>query len=410
MRNELYVVGVGPGSPGFLTAEAAKIIEEAGCVASAPRNAVLAEGHGNILPLGDFAAAFERIRLELEKGSVAVLVSGDPGMYSLLPLIKKKFPAARLRVVPGISAMQYLCCEAGESHENAVILSGHGRPLSAACLLTAADRNEKTIFFCGGDKSPQWVCETLAANEMENIEVTVGERLSYPDQRISCGTPRQLSGRGFDPLSVVLIRNRAPWTPPLGRPRDEDFIRSIVPMTKSEVRSVILDKLELTRGAVLWDIGAGTGSVAVSAALICPDCEIYAVDSDARAAALAEENRKKFHCFNMSVLHGRGSEIISRLPAPTHIFIGGSGGELRGLLTRAAGFGGRVRVVVSAVSLRTLREACEVMEGEGFSEFEAVQLSVSRSKALGNSRIMAAQNPVTVCSAWTKHREDEVTG
>lgn len=408
MRNELYVVGVGPGSPSFLTAEAAKIIKEADCVAAAPRNAALAEGHRNILPLGDFAAAFEKIRLELEKGSVAVLVSGDPGIYSLLPLIKKKFPAARLRVIPGVSAMQYLCCEAGESHERAAILSGHGRPVSAACLLTAADRNEKTIFFCGSDKSPRWVCETLAANDIENIEVTVGERLSYPDQRVSRGTPGQLSGRQFDPLSVVLIRNSAPWTPPLGRLGDDDFIRSGVPMTKSEVRSVILDKLELTRGAALWDIGAGTGSVSVSAALMCPDCEIYAVDSDARAAALTEGNRKKFHCFNMRVLHGRGSEVISGLPVPTHVFIGGSGGELRDILTRVAGLGRRVRVVVSAVSLRTLGEACAVMDGDGFSQFEAVQLAVSRSKALGESRIMAAQNPVMICSAWTKRRGDDV--
>lgn len=411
MRNELYVVGVGPGSQELLTAEAAKIIKEADCVAAAPRNAALAEGHCNILPLGDFAAAFERIRLELEKGSVAVLVSGDPGMYSLLPLIKKKLPAARLRVISGISAMQYLCCEAGESHERAAVLSGHGRPVSAACLLTAADRNEKTIFFCDSGKSPRWVCETLAKNEKNetgNIEVTVGERLSYPDQRVSVGTPGRLSGRDFDPLSVVLIRNSAPWTPPLGRLGDDDFIRSDVPMTKSEVRSAILDKLELTRGAVLWDIGAGTGSVSVSAALMCPECEIYAVDSDSRAAALAEENRKKFHCFNMRVLHGSGLDVINGLPAPTHVFIGGSGGELRAILARVAGIGSGVRVVVSAVSLRTLGEACAAMEGEGFSGFEAVQLAVSRSKALGDSRIMAAQNPVTVCSAWTKRRGDEV--
>lgn len=409
MRNELYVVGVGPGSPELLTAEASKIIKNADCIVAAPRNAELAAGHGNILLLNDFAETFEKMREELKKGSVAVLVSGDPGIYSLLPLIKRKFPSAILRTVSGIGALQYLFCELAESWEGAAILSGHGRRLSTVRLLTAADRNEKTVIFCDGDKSPKWVCETLLENDIENIEVVVGERLSYQDQRISRGTPGLLANIDFDPLSVVLLRNSSPWTPPLGRLKDEDFIRTGVPMTKSEARSVILDKLDLTSGAVMWDIGAGTGSISVSAALICPDGEVHAVDSDSSAVTLAAENRKKFHCFNIEVHQGRGSEMIQKLPRPTHVFIGGSGGELRDILTYVASLGSGIRVVVSAVLLRTLGEAVEIMEGEAFSQFDAVQLVVSRSKSLGNSRIMAAQNPVTLCSAYTRQREDEIT-
>lgn len=410
MKNELHVVGVGPGSPELLTAEASAIIKNADCIVAAPRNAALAAGHDNVLLLGSFAETFERMNVELKKGSVAVLVSGDPGIYSLLPLIKKRFRAASLKVIPGIGSLQYLCCWESEGWEGAAILSGHGHPLSPARLLITADRNEKTIIFCGGDKSPKWVCETLQDNDMENLEVVVGERLSYPDQRVSRGTPGQLAGMDFDPLSVVLMRNCSPWTPPPGRLKDEAFIRSGVPMTKSEARSVILDKLDLTNGAVIWDIGAGTGSISVSAALMCPDGEVYAVDSDPLAVALAMENRKKFHCFNMKIQQGRCTEVINRLPRPTHIFIGGSGGELRDILAYAVSLGGGIRVVVSAVSLRTLGEAAHVMEGEGFSQFEAVQLAVSRSKVLGSSRIMAAQNPVTLCSASTRLREDEIKG
>lgn len=405
MKNELFVVGIGPGAASQLTAEASAVIGAADCIVAAPRHTALAAGHAKVLILRDFAETFEKMTAELEKGSVAVLVSGDPGMYSLLPLIRKKFGGARIKIIPGIGALQSLCAETGESWNDAVILSGHGRRLSEARLLVTADRNSKTILFCGGDKTPGWVCKTLAENGVDGVEVIVGERLSYSDQRISKGKAALLTRRSFDPLSLVMILNGEPWQPPFNRLRDEDFIRSGVPMTKSEVRSAILDRLELTPDAVFWDIGAGTGSIAVSAALLCPEGEVYAVDNNPQAIELEKENRKKYHCFNMKIHQGRCPEALTVLPRPTHVFIGGSGGELREILRAVAALGGGIRVVVSAVSLQAICAAAEVMEGAGFSSPEAAQFAVSKSKAAGNCTIMASQNPVTIFSAWTNNME-----
>lgn len=405
MINELYVVGVGSGALSQLTAEAAKIIAVSDCVVAAPRNVGLVYGHGNVMVLKDFAETFEKMKDELKKGSVAVLVSGDPGLYSLLPLIRKKFTAARLKVVPGVSSLQSLCAEIGENWEDAVILSGHGRPLSEAKFLLAADRNSKTFFFCGSEKDPKWVCKTLAANGMDELEVIVGERLSYRDQRISIGTPSALARRAFDPLSLVLIRNHKPWKVPFNRLKDEDFIRSGVPMTKGDVRSIVLDKLELTPQAVFWDIGAGTGAVTVSAALLCHGGEAHAIESAPAAVELEMANKKKFHCFNMKIHCGRASAVMKSLPAPTHVFVGGSGGELCEILSGVASRGKGIRVVVSAVSMQTLCAAAEVMDGAAFLYPEATQLSVSKSKIIGNSKIMAAQNPVTIFSAWTSGKK-----
>lgn len=405
MKNDLYVVGAGPGSPVRLTAEAAKIISEAGCVVAAPRHACLAGNHGNVVMLRDFAGTFGRIEEELKRGSVVVLVSGDPGIYSLLALVRKKFAAARLRVVPGISSLQSLCCEIGESWEDAVILSGHGRSLGEERLLTAADRTGKVIFFCGSDRTPGWVCKTLERNGLGGLEVIVGERLSYPDQRISRGTPAALARLSFDDLSLALIRNAEPWKPPFGRLKDEDFVRSGVPMTKGEVRSIILDKLELAPDSIFWDIGAGTGSIAVSAALACPEGQVHAVESDPLAVELEKSNKKKFHCFNMKIHQGRCPAAMEKLPRPTRVFIGGSGGELREILSGVASRGKGIRVVVAAVSMRTICAASEVLESEFFSSPEVTQLTVSKSKAVGNSKIMVSQNPITIFSAWTAEKE-----
>lgn len=411
MKNELYVVGIGPGAASQLTAEASAVIAAADCIVAAPRHSSLAAGHANLLTLRDFAETFEKMEAELEKGSVAVLVSGDPGMYSLLPLIRKKFTSAKLKVIPGIGALQSLCAETGESWNDAVILSGHGRRLSEARLLVVADRNNKTILFCGGDKTPGWACKTLAENGVggAEVEVIVGERLSYPDQRISRGKAALLARRSFDPLSLVMILNSEPWQPPFNnRPRDEDFIRSGVPMTKSDVRSAILDRLELTPTAIFWDIGAGTGSIAVSVALLCPEGEVYAVDSNPQAIGLEKENRKKYHCFNMKIHQGRCPEALTALPRPTHVFVGGSGGELREILRVVASLGGGIRVVVSAVSLQSICAAAEVLERANFSSPEVTHLAVSKSKAAGNCTIMASQNPVTIFSAWTNNTEGGV--
>lgn len=408
MENELYIVGIGPGVWDCLTKEAARVIEDADCVVAAPRNAWLAGRHGNVLPLGDFSVAFERITEELKKGTVAVLVSGDPGMYSLLPLIKRRFSGVRLKIIPGISALQSLCCEAGESWDGAFILSGHGRFVSESRLLTTADRNAKTIFFCGADKTPSWVCKTLAVNGLDDVEVVVGERLSYPDQRISSGVPSSLVNRNFDPLSIVLICNRMPWTAPSGRLRDEAFIRSHVPMTKSEARSLILDRLELTPDAVFWDIGAGTGSVSVSAALLYPESEIYAVESDRQAVELIKKNREKFHCFNIDVRCYKCPTGMEKLPRPTHVFIGGSGGAMREILMAVASCGGGIKVVLSAVSLRTIYAAAEILEGLSYTSLEVTQLTVSKSKIVGNDkRIMTAHNPIMIFSALTCEKERE---
>ena len=405
-ERELWVVGVGPGAADQLTPAASAVLARAGCVVAAPRHAGLVGAHPNIVLLKGIPETLDRVERELERGSVAVLVSGDPGIYSLLPVLKRRWPGRNVRVVPGIGALQSLCAAAGEVWDDAAVLSGHGRPLTAARFLTAVERRRLTVLFCGGDRTPRWACEALAGavgGLGSRVEVVVGERLSYPDERVTRGTPSDLAGRDFDPLSLMLVRNAALWTPPFGRPRDADFERGGVPMTGEEVRSVILDRLELRPGAVFWDIGAGTGSVSAAVALACPEAEVHAVECEPEALALLARNRERFRLHNMAIHPGRALSVLDALPNPTHVFVGGSGGELSELLSRLTRIpvrSGLLRVVVSAVTLQTLSEAVTALSGPGYRDLEAVQLAVSVSRPLGRSLLMAARNPVTLLCAW----------
>ena len=177
--------------------------------------------------------------------------------------------------------------------------------------------------------------------------------------------------------------------------RDECFIRGKVPMTKSEVRAVSLDKLELRDGEVFYDVGAGTGSVAVEAALRCPHSRVYALEQKAEGCELISGNREKFGADNLTVVPGKAPETFRELPAPDKVFIGGSGGSLGAILKAVREANPQVRIVVNVITLETLSELTSYLEREGL-EAEVVSIQVSRAQKLGCYHLMQAMNPVWV--------------
>lgn len=401
--NTLYVCGAGSGDPAQVTPEVTEAVSSSRAVACAPRLAHLAAGHPNVIEMNDFKECFIRLHEELKLGDAAVLVSGDTGIFSLLPLIKKNFPDAEITALPGISSLQTLCAKACETWQDAVILSGHGREIDEARILDAAEHNRSVIFFCDARHDPAWLCSVLKDNGFGEADVTVGERFGSDAECVSRGTAEFLSGCKFDPLSIVLIINGDPSEKPRLIPCDADFIRGATPMTHEEVRSVILGKLMLSQNETLWDLGAGTGSVTAAAARLC--ARVYAVDSSAEAAELVRSNVKKFHLHNVTVIHGAALAAADDLPLPDAVFIGGSGSELPSLLKKISELGPGIRVAVSAVSLKTIAVCTETLDGPGFEDFDAAQVSVSRLKTVGKTKIWSAQNPVCIFTARTAGEE-----
>ncbi len=176
---------------------------------------------------------------------------------------------------------------------------------------------------------------------------------------------------------------------------DESFERlQGIPMTKSEVRAVILSKLMLTRDSVCWDIGAGTGSVAVEMGLQADLGEVYAIERREDAAALIGENARRLGASNVTVVTGTAPEALGGLPAPTHAFIGGSSGNMEEIIGCLLDANPGVRIAATAVTLETAAMLTECVGRFSFSETEVVQLSVARSRKAGPYHLMAGQNPV----------------
>lgn len=187
--------------------------------------------------------------------------------------------------------------------------------------------------------------------------------------------------------------------------RDEQFIRGNLPMTKEEVRAVSLSKLELTPGAVFWDIGAGTGSVAVEAAEFFQQIDrngresfVYAVERKEEGIELIEKNQKKLvpEFSRFFLIQGDAPEILENLPVPSHVFIGGTGGRLKKIVSFVFEKNPCARVVINAVTAESFLESMEIIRHSAVRFYDIVQVSVSRIEQAGKYHMHKGQNPVYV--------------
>lgn len=170
-------------------------------------------------------------------------------------------------------------------------------------------------------------------------------------------------------------------------------------MTKQEVRAVALAKLRLTATDTVWDVGAGTGSVSIEAALVARAGSVWAVERNAAGVRLIRENADTFGCGNVHAVPGVAPEALAKLPVPDAVFVGGSAGELPSIVEAALEQNSQVRLCVPCVTVETLTEACALLSGSRFRGFEACQVSAARAEAVGSHHLMKAQNPVFLVSA-----------
>lgn len=396
VRPSVALVGIGPGSPGEMTAEVRRAIHGADCVVGARRMLESApEGKRTMAAIAPEEIA-GTIRETVNCRRFAVLLSGDTGFFSgakrLLPLLED----CEVEVLPGLNSLQVLCARLGTSYEDVVPVSLHGRDRD---IVPDVWQNRRVFALVGGADGAAKLCRDLTDAGLGEVRVSVGERLGYPEERVTAGPARELAVGAFDPLSAVLIENDGarPFTP--GLP-DEWFQRGkgqdggVVPMTKSEVRACAMAKLALPRDAVCWDVGAGTGSVSIEMALQARDGKVFAIEKKEGALALLEENRKKFHASNLEIVAGSAPEACRDLPAPTHAFLGGSSGNLREIVMLLLEKNPDVRIVASGVTLETVGELTRLGKEFAFSTFDAVCLSAARSRNAGAFHLMCAQNPV----------------
>ena len=387
------LIGMGSGQPENLTLQGLAALRQADLILGARR--LLA-----VLPAGcteNRAAAYRPDEvaelLQTSGAENAVLVySGDTGFYSGASAMMEKLEAlgVRARVLPGLSSIQLLAAALGRPWQGWNLVSAHGRTCDpvAECM-----QGRPTFFLTGGSEDPATLCAQLAAEGFGDVQAVVGQCLGTPEEKIFRGSVKELAAGRFNSLSVLLVEaaevlpRRAPGLP------DEAFERGDVPMTKQEVRAAVLAKLAVRPGDILWDVGAGTGSVSVELALAAPRGRVYAVECRPEGCALIKANREKFRTRNLVLVEGLAPDALSDLPAPDAVFIGGSKGSLAAIVDAALDKNPDARICVSAIALESLSAAVAALTAKGRT-VQVSQIAVSRARAVGGLHLMMAQNPI----------------
>ena len=419
---KIILSGIGMGNTDGMTREAYHAFEEAEVIFGAERMLENLPGKGIKVPYYRADDIISYLIEHPQYTKVAAAFSGDSGFYSGAQSMKKALEEANEKgilksettILPGISSVSALAARLGVSWNDAVLASIHGRRTNVVNLVR---KNTKVFLLLSGKNDFEMLVNKFREAGINHVKISAGYRLSYPDEKLFTFYLDEFETKLFDLQEGVytcLIENEdceeQILTPGID---DEIFLRTKVPMTKNEVRVLSISRLELTKNAVVYDVGSGTGSVSIECARLSPDIFVFAIEQKEEAANLTKENAVRLGLSDqIVVINKKAPEGFEELPTPTHVFIGGSSGALSDILsaiqkklivkentkgkTDKASKG--VRVVINAVSLETIAQITKLIQMYPVKHVQLTQIQASRAHKLGSYNLMQAQNPVLIAS------------
>ncbi|HIP38635.1 MAG TPA: precorrin-6y C5,15-methyltransferase (decarboxylating) subunit CbiE [Desulfocapsa sulfexigens] len=342
----------------------------------------------SIVPLSHCITA---IQGALAKGDVTVLASGDPLFYGIARKILQAFPDSDIRITPALSSMQLAFARFNIPWDDARFVSLHGRNSEqiAAQLLC----HPKVFLLTDPQNSPNKIAGRLLAEcgeeETSDIFIYVAEHLGSSAERLFSGNIKETASGSFaDPNVMILLNpafNKIEAYPKFGL-QEKEIVHSRGLLTKNEVRAAVIHALRLSGKSVLWDVGAGSGSVGLEAACLFPDMQVLSIEKDKEQWRNIEANRKRFSAWNMELIRGQAPEALQNLPSPARVFVGGSGGNLEQILEACTDYllpGGII--VVNAVIEKTAKLAPEILYNLGLN-VELKKIAVQRFSYPANEK------------------------
>lgn len=397
--NPVTVVGIGDDGRAGLSARAAEAIGRARVLAGGERHlAFFPEFAGARIVIGrGVDAGLTRLREAAESGAVCVLASGDPLFFGIGARVIAAFAAERVEVIPAPSALQWAFARIGLSWDDATFLSLHGRPPHG--FLARLRHRAKMACFTDEKNSPRALAAHMVAYGETGFTAWVCERLGGERERVRAFRIEELAAcADIDPLNVLILVRDPGWRRPPVLPYlpDPSFSTRNGLVTKRELRLAALAALSLREDSILWDVGAGSGSVAIEGSMLAPEGRVFAVERDPEMLEHLARNVRAHRADNVLPVAGSAPDALEGLDAPDAVFVGGSGGMLAAILDRALDAlrpGGRL--VVNALLLDTLEESRRFFASRALLP-EVTLVSVARGVPLAGSLRLDPLSPVHV--------------
>lgn len=416
----IVLIGFGL-SPQDLTSQHLQEIHGADVLVAGRRILAYFDGfQGEKIPVaGDIGPLIQTIQDRAADRTVAVIASGDPLFYGIGARLISDLGPENIRIYPNISSVAAAFARIKIPWQDAEVISLHGRGSGESncpskILLAAIQDHQKVAVLTDLTHNPEWIGERLAETKIPNLSMSVLEKLGTEEEKMSWYDPAAVSGRSFaSPNLVIILRKENSALPEgekplpyLGMP-ESDFSHQQGLITKAEVRAVSLSKLCLdSPDYTLWDLGAGSGSVAIEASLFLPRGRIYAVERNPERIEDIQKNRSRFFVHQLEPICAELPNGLSDLPAPDRVFIGGGGKDLPRIIEIAAK---RLKpggvMVANTVLIGNIEGAIRAMKGEGLLT-ETVQIQISRSKTMPWGERLDALNPVWIIQG--KKRKDHI--
>jgi precorrin-6Y C5,15-methyltransferase (decarboxylating) len=398
------IIGMGMG-PQDLTAKHLKLIDRADILVGGKR---LLENFNDLQvqkkPIGkniDGIINFVKEKSKHEK--IVVLASGDPLFFGIGAKMADALGPNHIRIYPNINSVAASFARIKEPWNDARIISLHGRQ-NEAKLFSALEKENKIAVFTDPKKNPAWLAARLIAKEFINFKMCVFEALGSDSERFAWYPLQRAAKMKFAEPNMVVLK-RSPLEPKpshnlhLGAP-DSWYDHRGGLITKSEIRAITLSKLRLEAHHTLWDLGAGSGSISIEAALFIKKGKILAVEQDPVRIENIKNNKKQFDVRSLKVVQATLPDGLARLPRPDRIFIGGGGNDLKAIITAGAKYLKPAgRMVINTVLIPNLQVAMRTLSQLKF-ETEVIQVQINRSRQMPWAERFEAQNPVWIISGF----------